>query len=88
MPKRSSKPKREDENQAAARIVTQATGQEPPLQDSELPTPTKNQAAVELGRLGGKKGGPARAAALTTEQRREIARRAANARWEAERNKG
>jgi hypothetical protein len=44
-------------------------------------TPEKNQAAVELGRLGGKKGGPARAAKLTPEQRKEIAKRAAAKRW-------
>jgi hypothetical protein len=41
----------------------------------------KNPAAVALGRLGGKKGGPARAAKLTEGQRQEIARRAAQARW-------
>lgn len=37
--------------------------------------------AVEMGRRGGLKGGPARAAKLTPEQRSEIARRAARARW-------
>ena len=41
----------------------------------------KNPAAVALGRLGGKKGGPARAKKLTPEQRSEIARKAAQARW-------
>jgi hypothetical protein len=41
----------------------------------------KNPAAVELGRLGGKKGGRARAAKLTPEERSEIARNAAKARW-------
>lgn len=41
----------------------------------------KNPAAVALGRLGGRKGGPARAAKLTPEQRKEIARKAAAARW-------
>jgi hypothetical protein len=41
----------------------------------------KNAAAVELGRKGGQKGGPARAAKLTAKQRRESARRAAQARW-------
>lgn len=44
--------------------------------------PEKNPAAVALGRLGGKKGGPARAAKLTPEQRKEIAKKAAAARWE------
>jgi len=41
----------------------------------------KNPAAVELGRLGGQKGGKARAAKLTSAQRREIARKAARKRW-------
>ncbi len=41
----------------------------------------KNAAAVALGRKGGKKGGPARAAKLTPEQRRESARKAVQARW-------
>lgn len=44
----------------------------------------KNPAAVELGRLGGLKGGKARAKKLTKEQRSEIARKAANARWNKE----
>jgi len=41
----------------------------------------KNPHAAELGRLGGLKGGPARAKALTAERRQEIARRAIQARW-------
>jgi hypothetical protein len=41
----------------------------------------KNPAAVALGRLGGKKGGKARAARMTAEARSEAARRAAIARW-------
>jgi hypothetical protein len=41
----------------------------------------KNPAAVELGRLGGLKGGKARAASLTKEERHRIAQRAAEARW-------
>jgi hypothetical protein len=44
----------------------------------------KNPAAVALGRLGGKKGGPARAAKLSAERRREIARQAARTRWRKE----
>lgn len=39
-------------------------------------------AAAELGRRGGKKGGKARADKLTPEERSEIARKAAEARWE------
>ena len=41
----------------------------------------RHAAAVALGRLGGKKGGPARAKKLTPEQRSESARKAAQARW-------
>jgi hypothetical protein len=36
---------------------------------------------AEIGRRGGKKGGPARMATLTREQRQELARKAAHARW-------
>jgi hypothetical protein len=41
----------------------------------------KDPAAVALGRKGGKKGGPARAAKLTPAQRSESARKAVQARW-------
>ena len=41
----------------------------------------KNEAAVSLGRLGGLKGGPARAAKLSKKKRKEIASKAAKARW-------
>jgi hypothetical protein len=44
----------------------------------------KNPAAVSLGRLGGLKGGPARAKKLTQKQRTESARKAVNARWAKE----
>jgi hypothetical protein len=44
-------------------------------------TEEKNPAAVELGRLGGRKGGKARAEKLSPERRREIAKKAAAARW-------
>ena len=42
---------------------------------------SKNEAAVALGRLGGLKGGKARAKALTAKQRVRIAKKAASARW-------
>ena len=45
----------------------------------------KNAAAVELGRRGGLKGGKARAAKMTSEERSESARKAAKARWEKKR---
>jgi hypothetical protein len=43
-----------------------------------------NPHAAALGRLGGLKGGPARAAALSARRRREIAKAAARARWSKE----
>lgn len=54
--------------------MMQATGQ-------SKPEPTKNPAAVALGRLGGLKGGKARAASLSKKERSEIAKKAAKARW-------
>jgi hypothetical protein len=48
---------------------------------AESTPPAKNPHAQALGKLGGLKGGKARAAKLTPEQRAEIARRAATARW-------
>ena len=66
-----------DVNQLAKNIVDIATGaSEDTPQDS-----TKNPAAVALGRLGGLKGGNARAKNLSAKQRVEIAKKAANARW-------
>lgn len=75
MPKRSSKPR--DPNQLAVAIVAQATGDE----EASDPDAGKNPHAVALGRQGGLKGGKARAEKLTAEERSEIARRAAAARW-------
>jgi hypothetical protein len=48
---------------------------------------TKNPHAVALGKMGGSKGGKARAAKLSAEQRREIARNAVLARWAKYRKK-
>lgn len=73
MPKRSSK--KQDTNVIAANVVEQATD------EAKI---EKNPAAVALGRLGGKKGGRARAVRLSPERRKEIAQRAARARWGAE----
>ena len=75
MPKRSSSKPR-DLNRLASVIEKEATGEAP-----EEPPSDKNPHAVELGRLGGLKGGTARAKKLTAEQRRDIARTAARARW-------
>ncbi len=80
MPDRSSKRPR-DVNSLAARLVAESVGDEkvtpPPAEDIG----DKNPAAVALGRLGGQKGGKARAAKLTAEQRSAIAAKAATARW-------
>jgi hypothetical protein len=77
MPKRSSKRPR-DLNSLAASIVDDATEEAP---EPEPVEPEKDPAAVALGRRGGLKGGKARAEKLTAEERREAARRAAQARW-------
>jgi len=49
--------------------------------EQEQPESGKNPAAVALGRLGGLKGGKARAARLSKQKRRAIAKKAAAARW-------
>lgn len=79
MPKRSSNKRPRDINALAAQIVSQATDAGIPKKETD--TPIKNPYAVELGRLGGLKGGKARAERLTLEQRSEIAKKAARARW-------
>ena len=76
MLKRTRK-KTEDENTVAAQIIDLTT--------REL-IKEKNPAAVSLGRLGGLKGGKARAEKLSPEKRREIAKKAAQKRWEKSRS--
>lgn len=66
---------RRDVNEAAHQTVQKI------IERTEPAPPAKNLAAVALGKLGGLKGGKARAAKLTPEQRREIAKKAARARW-------
>lgn len=78
MPNRSSKQIPEPDDVATFKARASAD----PFADSLVdPTTGKNAAAVALGRLGGKRGGRARAAKLSPEQRHEIAVRAAAARW-------
>ena len=75
MPKRK-RPR--DINQLAKFIVDVSTG------DAELPEcqpDGKNPAAIELGKLGGQKGGKARAEKLSAVERSAIARKAAKTRW-------
>jgi len=71
------KPRALDANQIAYRTMMLATGQA----EAEPAKPEKNPAAVALGKLGGAKGGKARAAALTPKKRASIAKKAAKARW-------
>ncbi len=79
MPIRSSNGKR-NANEIAKPLVDQvADDVEPKKEPAE---PEKNPAAVALGRLGGKKGGPARAKKLSKKKRSEIAKKAAEARWQ------
>jgi len=79
MPTRSSKD--HDFITVARRVVEQAIGEHldgTPLED---PGAGKNPHAVALGRLGGQKGGKARAEKLSPARRRQIAKRAARKRW-------
>jgi len=84
MSERSSRRKKKEHDFAitAFRVVQEAIGETPEPEEAPEPTPEeRHAAAVALGRLGGKKGGKARAEKLTPEQRREIAKKAAEARW-------
>lgn len=83
MPKRSSINRRrtKDVNQIAKSVTDLATGN--PITEEPLSLPDKNPAAVELGRLGGLKGGKARAEKLSEKRRKEIAKKAAQVRWSA-----
>jgi hypothetical protein len=83
MPDQSSKkPKRpRDLNVLAKKTVEIATEGEPAEEPSE-----KNPHAVALGKLGGAKGGPARAKKLSSGERSEISRKAAKARWDKAKN--
>lgn len=76
---KKKQPNTTDVNILAAHIVAQATNK-----DADKPVkvkPEKNPAAVALGRLGGLKGGKARAEKLSAKKRTEIAKKAAKARW-------
>jgi hypothetical protein len=79
MPKKPAK-LRPDVAEIAYRTMLEATGQAPktlPPGERE-----KNADAVERGRKGGKKGGENRAQSLSKQRRSEIARAAAQKRWE------
>jgi len=80
MPERSKNPRPRDPNQLAHQIMLESTGQIPKYEPL-APDPAKNPHAVALGRLGGLKGGAARAAKLAPKKRSQIAAKAAKARW-------
>jgi hypothetical protein len=73
-----------DPNALAYQIMLESTGQsekfEPGAKHKPV-DPSKNPHAIALGRLGGLKGGAARAAALSPKKRSQIAAKAAKARW-------
>jgi hypothetical protein len=79
MPKR----KMEDVNEAAFRVVSESTSEKKPIPITAVKK-RKNPMAVALGRMGGKKSGKARMEKLTPEQRRQLASKAARARWHKE----
>ena len=68
---------RKDFTQVAFGVVQQATGEAPPVPEID----PKKMAAIASGRKGGIKGGAERARKLTAEERSEIAKMAATARW-------
>jgi len=82
MPDRSRKRPR-DVNALAKQLVDEATG----AQAKYDPDEGKDPAAVALGRKGGLKGGKARAAKMTAEERSAAARKASQARWAADRQR-
>ncbi len=88
MPKRSrsKQGKRLDLNELAASITKEATNEISPV-ETKPEEEGKNPAAVALGRLGGLKGGKARAAKLTKKLRSESARKAALSRWKKNQGK-
>ena len=76
MEKRKKAPR--DLNKLAAFILDETIGE---IEENKEVTITKNPAAVALGKLGGLKGGKARAEKLSANRRKEIAEKAAKARW-------
>jgi hypothetical protein len=80
MPDRSSRRPR-DFNQLAYQIMLESTGQVARFQPGQELEKAKNPAAVALGRLGGLKGGAARASKLSPRKRSQIAAKLAKARW-------
>jgi hypothetical protein len=70
-----------DVNVTAFQILKAMTGELAEKPAKKKIQPAKNPAAVALGRLGGLKGGKARAKSLTDKERKDIAVKAARSRW-------
>jgi len=83
MPKRSSKRPDPDANVSAFNAVARLTGGGDATPDNQE---LRRQAAAILGSMGGKKGGPARAKALSKARRSAIAKKAAKARWKGKKD--
>ena len=73
-----------DVNVTAFEILQTVIGE--PTKEPTKKKPEKNPAAVALGRLGGLKGGKARAEKLSVQKRKEIAKKAAAARWKTDKS--
>ena len=83
MPRRSSKTKDHDFTVTARKVFEQGIGEHLDGTPLENPDEGKNPHAVALGRLGGQKGGLARAKRLSPKKRSDIAKKAAKARWKS-----
>lgn len=70
--------------QVAREVVERAIGEQMDGSPLETPVDTRNPHAVALGKIGGKRGGQARAQALSPARRRAIAKKAAKTRWKPE----
>jgi hypothetical protein len=81
MPERSNTKRSCDPNKLAYQIMLESTGQAEKFNPKKPADPNKNPHAVVFDRLGGLKGGAARAAALGPRKRAQIAAKAAKARW-------
>jgi hypothetical protein len=77
----AKKKKQRDIAEIAYQTLQEVTQEQP----TDNIQPQKNPAAVALGRLGGLKGGPARAKKLSSKKRSEIAQKAATKRWSKKR---
>jgi hypothetical protein len=86
MQDRSRKKRPRDPNQLGKLIVDISVGEVEDVPEASPNHEGKDPAAVSLGRRGGLKGGKARAAKLTPEQRSEAARKAVRARWQKSRD--